>query len=346
MPWHVFPLVLVASIAVTALLTPLAIRLGKRWQIVDRPGGRRRHQGEVVRIGGLGLFPAFLIASLLPILLAFPRTDPLEITRLFGVLLGMAVIWVVGLLDDRYKLPALPQLGGLVAAALIAIAFKVFIERFNNPFSDTEIVMEWYLMVPVSLLWLVGMTDTVNMIDGLDGLAAGVTAIAAFTLFVHMLRLGQYSVSLLPLALIGCCLGFLAFNRHPARIFLGGGAYLLGYGLATLSIIAGAKVASALLVLWLPIVDIAWQIYSRWRRGQSVALGDRGHLHLRLQDMGWSHQRIVGLYYGITATLGAIALLSPSRLLKLSMLVIAGLGIVGLLAIVARITDQDVAAGR
>ena len=154
-----------------------------------------------------------------------------------------------------------------------------------------------------------GMTGTVNMLDGLDGLATGVTAIAALVLFVHMLRLGQYSVSLLPLALLGCCLGFLPLQLLPRRAsFLGGGAYVLGFALATLSIVAGAKVASALLVLWVPIVDVVWQVYSRWRRGQPMALGDRGHLHFRLQDLGWPRRRIVLLYYAITALLGAVAL--------------------------------------
>ena len=189
----------------------------------------------------------------------------------------MAIIWITGLADDRYKLPPAAQLGGLIAGAVVAILFKVFVERFNNPLTDEQIVVDWYLMLPISLVWIVGLTNMVNSIDGLDGLAAGVTAIAAAVLFIHMLRLGQYSVSLLPLALLGCCLGFLRFNFSPARIFLGGGAYVLGFGVATLSIVSGAKVATALLVMWLPIVDLIWQVYSRWRRG-SRSHGRPGHI--------------------------------------------------------------------
>jgi UDP-GlcNAc:undecaprenyl-phosphate GlcNAc-1-phosphate transferase len=340
-----FALVLGVGFGGVALLTPLAIGLGKRWGIVDRPGGRRTHIGEIPRIGGLGIYPAFALAALVPVWLGVERSDPLELTRLAGVLAGMGIVWIVGLLDDRFKLSPLAQLAGLAAAALVAIGCKVFIEVFNNPFTDRQIWIDWYLMLPISLAWLVGMTDTVNMADGLDGLATGVTAIAAGVLFIHMLRLGQYSVSLLPLALIGCCLGFLVFNFYPARIFLGGGAYVLGYALGALAIVAGAKVASVLLVLWLPIVDIVWQVYSRWRRGQPISLGDRGHLHLRLQDLGWPVGRIVLLYYGITALLGAVALLSPLRILKLAILVGAGLAILILLAIVARAGSDDVATG-
>ncbi len=341
----IFVAVLLVSFGGVVALTPLAIRLGQRWGIVDRPGGRRTHKGEIPRIGGLAIYPAFVLAALLPVWLGVPREDPLELTRLAGVLAGMGIVWVVGLLDDRYNLSPLAQLFGLLAASLVAIACQVFIEVFNNPFTDAQVWVDWYLMLPISLVWLMGMTNTVNMVDGLDGLAAGVTAIAAAVLFAHMLRLGQYSVSLLPLALLGCCLGFLIFNFYPARIFLGGGAYVLGFALGALSIVAGAKVASALLVLWLPIVDVVWQVYSRWRRRQPISLGDRGHLHLRLQDLGWPVSRIVLLYYGITALLGTVALLSPLRILKLGILIGAGVVILVLLAIVARAGSDDIATG-
>ncbi|MEN6479576.1 MAG: MraY family glycosyltransferase [Anaerolineales bacterium] len=270
-----------------------------------------------------------------------PRQDPLELTRLIGVLAGMGIIWVMGLLDDRYKLRPRLQFAGMLLAAIVAILCKVFIEVFNSPFSGAQIKVDWYLMVPITLAWLIGMTETVNMLDGVDGLATGVTAIASLVLFVHMLRLGQYSVALLPLALLGVCLGFLRYNFYPARIFLGGGAYVLGFALGALAIVAGAKVATALLVLWVPIVDVGWQVYSRWKRGQPISLGDRGHLQFRLQDMGWSAPRIAALYYGVTALLGAVALFSPSRTLKLA--VLAGLAIavlVGLYLLTRKMGDR------
>jgi len=327
--WTFVQVFLIAASGVL-LLTPLAIRVGKRLNLVAIPDGRRKHIGHIVRIGGLGLYPAFLAATIAT--LGVSRNDPLELTRLAGVLLSLGLVWVLGLLDDRFELPAWTQTLGLVAASFVAIAFKVFIERFNEPFTDQQLVVDWYLMVPITVVWLMGMAGTVNLLDGLDGLATGVVGISSLVLFIHMLRLQQYTVSLLPLALLGCCIGFLVFNFNPARIFLGGGAHMLGFALGAVSIVAGAKVASALLVLWVPIIDVAWQIYRRWRSGKSPAMGDRGHLHFRLQDMGWPQRRIVLLYYGITALLGSIALLVSSALLKFGILVVIGLVVMALLA--------------
>ncbi len=337
-PWIFIQVFLIAAGGVF-LLTPLAIRLGKRWKLVAIPDARRKHKGHIVRIGGLGFYPAFLFAALTT--LNIPRDDPLEITRLAGVLLSLGVVWVCGLLDDRFELPAQAQLLALGIASLIAIAFRVFIERFNAPFIDQQIVVGWYIMVPLTMMWLMGMAGTANMLDGLDGLVTGVVGISSLVLFIHMLRLHQYSVSLLPLALLGCCIGFLPYNFNPARIFLGGGAHLLGFALGTISIVAGAKVASALLVVWVPILDVAWQVYSRWRRGQSITLGDRGHLHFRLQDMGWPQRRIVLLYYAVTALLGSVALLVSSALLKFVILLGIGLLVLVLLAFLARRSQRQ-----
>lgn len=318
----------------TAAVTPVVIRLGQRWNIVAEPGGRRTHHGRITRIGGLALNPVFTITCLLT--LAIPRRDPLEATRIIGMLAGLTAVFVMGMLDDRYKLPSWIQALFLVLAAGLAILCKVFIERFNNPFTNQQIKVDWYLMIPITMAWLIGIPSTVNLLDGLDGLATGVTAISSLVLFIHMLRLEQFSVALLPLILLGCCIGFLPYNFTPAKIFLGGGAYVIGFALAALSIISGAKVATALMVIWLPIVDMAWQIYSRWRRHQPINLGDRGHLHLRLQDMGWPQARIVLMYYGVTAVLGATALLISSRLLKFILLVVLGLVFLAMLAFLSR----------
>ncbi len=335
-PPSLFVQVFLLSGLTAALLTPIAIALGKRLDLVAIPGGRRKHVGRVVRIGGLGLYPAFLVGALLPVWQNVPRQDALEITRLTGVLIGMGIVWLVGFLDDIYDLPSWGQALGLLVASGVAIAFKVFIEVFNSPIGNTQIRVDWYLMLPITLVWVAGMAGTMNVLDGLDGLAAGVTAIASAVLFLHMLRLGQHTVSLLPLALLATCLGFLPYNMQPARIFLGGGAYVLGFGLATLSIVSGAKVASALLVLSVPLLDVVWQVYSRWRRGQPIGLGDRGHLHFRLHDLGWPMRRVVWLYYVISCALGAVALLASSRLLKLGVLLVAALLIVALFFLLSR----------
>ena len=155
-----------------------------------------------------------------------------------------------------------------------------------------------------------------------------------------MLREGQYSVALLPLALLGATLGFLPFNFSPAKIFLGSGSLILGYAIATLGIAAGAKLALLLLVLAIPIIDVAWLMISRLRAGESIGQADRRHLHFRLLDLGLSQRQVVLLYYGYCAVLGASALLIDSRLLKLITLVLLGFTTLGVLAWLARQTLQ------
>ena len=227
---------------------------------------------------------------------------------------------------------------GQVAAALVAIHFEIFIEGFNNPISGGQ-TTPWPFVITVglTLFWIIGMINTVNFLDGLDGLSYGVVFIAATVLFINsafVLVPPQKSVSLLPLALMGSTLGFLLFNFYPARIFAGGGAYLLGYIIACLSIIGGAKMATVLMVMALPIMDTAWQIVNRLLMRRSPLKGDRGHIHHRLLDMGYSQRQIVLGYYLFCAFFGTLTLVLESRSFKLvSMLIMlaiiaAGFGIV------------------
>jgi UDP-GlcNAc:undecaprenyl-phosphate GlcNAc-1-phosphate transferase len=172
------------------------------------------------------------------------------------------------------------------------------------------------------------MVNTVNWLDGLDGLAAGVVAIACIVLFVNaVFRLDppQHSVGLLPVALLGAALGFLPYNFAPAKIFLGSGAYFLGFALGVLSIIGGAKMAAILLVMGLPLLDLVWQVVNRLAHGQNPVIGDRGHLHFRLVDLGLSQQQIVLSYYMFCAVFGGLALMIPSRLYKLLALIVMAL---------------------
>ena len=333
-----FAVVFVTACGLALVVTPLAGRLGLRYGIVDRPGGRRRHRGIVSRLGGVALYLAFTAALLisLPLRSWLPPgplgPDPKEMIRLTAVLLGSTFIFTVGLLDDKYELsPTLLYLGQTIAA-LIAIAGLVFIERVMNPFTNELTVFPCPLIIAFTLFWYVGMMNTVNFLDGLDGLAAGVAAITAAVLTMLMLRAGQYSVALLPLALLGATLGFLPYNFHPARVFMGScGSLFLGFALAALSLVAGARVATILLVLGVPILDVAWQIFSRLRRGRSIGRGDRGHLHFRLLDLGLSQRQIVGLYWGFSAAFGVLALTLSSRLYKL--IAIIGLGVVALIVL-------------
>jgi UDP-GlcNAc:undecaprenyl-phosphate GlcNAc-1-phosphate transferase len=299
---------------------------------MDRPGGRRAHQGAIPRSGGIALFGAFTATLLLAFVLLRPwmppSTDPDETTRLVGLLLGCAVAFAFGLLDDKRELSWRGQILAQLACSAVAIASLIFIERVNNPFADTQIVFPDLVVWTLTTFWFLGAMNTVNWLDGLDGLAAGVAAILSAVLVAHMLWRAdppQLSVAILPLALLGATLGFLPFNFNPARVFMGSsGSYFLGFAVAALGIIGGARMATVLMVLGLPIVDVAWLIWRRRRRGLSPGQGGRDHLHFRLQDMGIGQRQIVLGYYAFCAAFGLLALSIGPRIYKLLALIALG----------------------
>ena len=326
------------ALGLALVTSPVMIWLGQRLGVVTQPGGRRRHEGDrarLSRLGGGALFISFTLTVLLAQLLDVPRFDAEEPLRLTGLLLGAAVIFGAGLLDDWRGMQPLWWFLAQALAAAIAIHHHIFIEGFNNPLTGAQ-TPEWPFAVTVgiTLLWIVGMTNTVNFLDGLDGLSHGVVFIAACVLFLNsavVLEPPQLSVSLLPLALMGAALGFLIHNFYPARIFAGGGAYLLGYLIACLSIIGGAKMATVLMVMALPILDAIWQTVNRLLAGRSPFRGDRGHAHHRLLDLGFSQRRIVLGYYLFCAGFGALTLLLESRSFKLvSLLLMSAIVVCGL----------------
>jgi UDP-GlcNAc:undecaprenyl-phosphate GlcNAc-1-phosphate transferase len=328
-----FAIVFAVSFVLALGLAPLSARIGRRLQAVDRPGGRRVHAGDVPRTGGIALFGGFIGGAALALTL-WPPADDQDVRRLTAVLLGAVFVFLFGVWDDRRELPPWPQFAAQAAAAFIAIAGTVFIERFTNPLTNQLVVIPkvlpfggWGVVTAVTLFWVMGMMNTVNWLDGLDGLAAGVGLIAAALFAIHSYQLGQFEIALVPTALAGACLGFLPFNFHPARVFMGtAGAMVLGYALATLSILAPARIATALLVMGIPIVDVAWLIVSRWRRGESPAHAGRDHLHHRLLDLGLSQRQIVLLYYLFCLFFGGLALVVSSRLFKLLALLVLGIG--------------------
>lgn len=348
----VYLIVALASAAAAILVTPLARRLSFRLGIVAEPGGRRRHTGRIPKLGGLAVFAAWLVGVGLTYWL-LPPADPHDALRLRGVVLGSFVVVAGGLLDDRYDLPPWAQFLIQLLGALIAILHIIFIEVFTNPLPsaalweaiplfrvDANGVWVW-IWRPLALLfttfWIVGMINAVNFLDGLDGLAAGVCLIAAAFFSYHSYRLEQETVPLFPLALAGALLGFLFFNFAPARIFLGStGAYFLGYQMATLSILSPAKLSTALLVMAVPIIDVAWQAISRMRRGQHPMRGDRGHLHFRLSDSGLPTPRIVLGYYAVAILFGLIAILVASPLMKVVMLIALSVAVFALLMRLSR----------
>jgi UDP-GlcNAc:undecaprenyl-phosphate GlcNAc-1-phosphate transferase len=340
-----YVLVLGISAGLAALLAPLAGRLGHWLNIVDRPGGRRAHQGAVPRLGGVALFGAFVVAIGVAagqgsLTAGYSGGD---FTRLRGLLIGGLGAFTIGLIDDRFDLPPLPQFVFQFVLSLVALATLLWLERFTLPFLG-YVELEAYpwgawVYVPLTIVWMMGMMNTVNWLDGLGGLAAGVGAILCLVLAIHMHRVEQPSVALLPLALLGALLGFLPYNMAPSRVFLGSaGALFLGYALGGLGLIAGGRVATVLLVMGLPIVDVVWRIIDRVRHRRSPVQADRGHLHFRLLDLGLSERTIVLLYWGFCALFGLLALAVSSRVYKL--LALVGIGVV-VLVFLAWLSRKD-----
>jgi UDP-GlcNAc:undecaprenyl-phosphate GlcNAc-1-phosphate transferase len=338
----IFAVVFGMALVLALLLTPLAGRLGHRWGVLDRPGGRRKHQGDIPRTGGVAMVAAFTIAVLVAVLALRrwlpPTADPKETTRLIGLLVGSLFAFGMGLVDDKHELSWRGQILVQLGSAAIAIVTLIFIERVNNPFTDSnaQIVFPDLVVWALTAFWFLGAMNTVNWLDGLDGLAAGVTAILSAVLVIHMVFRAeppQLSVAILPLALLGATLGFLPWNFSPARIFMGSnGSYFLGFAVAALGIIGGARMATVLMVLGLPIVDVAWLIWRRKRRGLSPGQGGRDHLHFRLLDLGLGQRQIVLGYYAFCAAFGVLALSIGPRIYKLIALIALGAIVLAVLA--------------
>ncbi|HEU4327469.1 MAG TPA: MraY family glycosyltransferase [Roseiflexaceae bacterium] len=336
----------VVALALTALLMPPVMRLCERRGWVATPGGRRLHARPTPTIGGIAIYTGFVLTVGLTFALA-PieqlRRSPVELLRIGLVLLGATVIFAVMWLDDVVELRPLPKLVGQIVAALIAVgpflwdqtlytpddqARGIILTAFNFPLVGKIHLyhLSPWIAIGATLFWIAGMNNTINFSDGMDGLAGGISLIAALALALHAVRLGQYTVALLPLALAGACAGFLLFNFPPARIFMGdSGAHLLAYVLATSAILGGAKLATVLLVLGVPILDVAWLIVSRLSGGHSPAHGGRDHLHHRLIDLGFSPRQILAFYYTLSASFGLLGVADTPQLVKLVALVLLGL---------------------
>lgn len=316
MPDYVLAFVIAAGVAL--LVTPGVIFLAKKTGAMDAPDARKVHKRPVPRIGGLGIYLAFLASMF--VVLNYVPIDPEVSFELEGLMVGGTLIVALGLVDDYTNLPAKVKLvGQIVAAAVFVIGFDVRIDFITDPFGD-YLFLEW-LAIPATLFWIVGLTNTVNLIDGLDGLAAGVATIASVTIFLVALQQGIMFVAVFTAAIAGAALGFLYYNFNPARIFMGdSGSMFLGYMLAGISVIGAVKSAATIalivpiLALGLPILDTTFAIVRRYRGGVPIFKPDKGHLHHRLLDLGFTQRQAVLLMYVISALLGlsAVALTEVS----------------------------------
>ncbi|HEU5287839.1 MAG TPA: MraY family glycosyltransferase [Candidatus Limnocylindria bacterium] len=312
----------VLAFGLAAAITPLVARLAERLGMLDVPGGRRLHPRPIARPGGLAIAIAFGLTILAfwlvdryagrPFLIPEEVRSPRFTLTALAAILGMTV----GFVDDLFELRARWQFLGQIIVAAIIIAAGIRIEFIDDPFGGGLIQLGMPIAVAFTFFWIVGMNNALNFIDGLDGLAAGVSAIAAATLGAIALlpQVSEPFVAWMAFSLAGAAIGFLLFNFHPARIFLGStGVVFVGTMLAVLSIFGTAKVAAALLVLGVPIIDTFYVLLRRTLQGRPPFAPDRGHFHHRLLDVGLSHSQAVLLIYALTLGFGTLAFLTSGR---------------------------------
>lgn len=292
------------ALAVAYFATPQVMDLAIKVGALDAPDERKVHKGMIPRMGGLAIYAGFVLAVLASMYIS---------REIMGLLVGGTVILIVGIIDDLKPLPAKVKLLGQIAAASVLVMFDIRIEWLTNPFGDMLYVD--YLAIPLTILWVVSLTNTVNLIDGLDGLAAGVSTIAAVTILLVALQNHFWTVAILTAALAGSAFGFLQHNFNPAKIFMGDtGSMFLGYMLAAISILGAVKSAAtiALIVpivaLGLPILDTAFAIIRRYMSGRPIFKPDKGHLHHRLLEMGLTQKQTVLLMYVMSGCLGLSAI--------------------------------------
>lgn len=300
----------VVAFLISYASTPIAKILAFRIGAVDVPkDNRRMHKKPTARIGGIAIFYGFIIS-----ILCFAKID----TALRGILIGCIVIVVLGIFDDIYSLNALFKFFVQIGAALIVVMHGVRIDHISSfGFGSSPYISLGIWSIPITVLWIVGVTNAVNLIDGLDGLAAGVSTISTVSLFAISLVMREPAVAIVTAAVAGSGFGFLPYNIHPAKIFMGDtGSTFLGFILGSISVVglfksyAVVSIAVPFLILGLPIFDTAFAIIRRLLHGQSPMHPDRGHVHHRLIDLGFDQKQTV------------IILLITSGLLSLSAVVL------------------------
>ncbi|MCK4539607.1 undecaprenyl/decaprenyl-phosphate alpha-N-acetylglucosaminyl 1-phosphate transferase [Candidatus Parcubacteria bacterium] len=341
---QIFLITFIISLICTWAMKKIALH----FKIVDLPDKKRKfHKKSIPFLGGIAIFISFFLG------LFFVRdyllAGNLEISHWLGFFVGGFILMLGGFLDDKYHISPGKQFVFSVLAAVVAIIGGIGIEKITNPFGDFlhldiykipfliwdgvayNIVLFSDLLV---FLWLMGMMYTTKLLDGVDGLVTGVVSIGALITFLFTMTTMYYQpdIGIAALILAAACLGFLVFNWHPAKIFLGeGGSLFLGYALGILAIISGGKIAIALLVMGIPIMDVIWTIIRRLFEGKNpFKVADRKHLHFRLLDIGLGQRATVFIYYAIAGIFGlsALFLQSVGKLFALILLIIIMLVIV------------------
>ncbi len=332
-------LAFLVSFVATVFVKHFAIR----HKLIDEPGilKRKIHKTAVAKMGGLGIFIAFF--SVLGLFLVFtPDLTAGRITFMhyLGLFIGGAILMIGGYLDDRYDLPPNASIVAPVLAAGSLIAFGINVEKLTNPFGGILYLSALQSAVLV-FVWLMVVMYTTKFLDGLDGLATSVSSIGIFMIMLLSLTIAYYQPDVAILSAIACaaCIGFLFWNFHPASIFLGeGGSTFIGFLLGTLAVISGGKLATALLVLGIPMFDVVWIVVRRFKMGgfKQIFKADKKHLHHRLLDLGLSQKQIMYLYVLIASAFGATTIFLQSREKLVALLLLCGMMVLSAVLLVTK----------
>jgi UDP-GlcNAc:undecaprenyl-phosphate/decaprenyl-phosphate GlcNAc-1-phosphate transferase len=305
------------SLGLNILIMPLIIRIAHKNKLYDLPDQRKIHTGLIPRLGGIGIFISFMVSIILTsVIFQYVFKKDLEDVsnlRILFVIAGFCIIHILGLVDDLKNQKAVLKLIIQIIAAVIVTAGGYLIESVSIPYIGV-IQFSW-LAYPVTILWIIGITNSVNLVDGMDGLAGGISAFASFSMGIIALLQGQLLTAILAFGLFGATAGFLVYNLPPAKIFMGdSGALLLGFALSVIPLMGISTISSLstmivpITLLMVPIVDTTAAIIRRLRKKQTIMAPDKEHIHHKLLGMGFSDKRILGLIYGICFYLSIIAI--------------------------------------
>jgi len=322
-----FALTFLSALVIAVIATPISMKFAKKWGAIAYPGGRHVHTRPIPRLGGIAMYAAFWISALVIYLWdkSF-SSDAFSMMQIWGLFIGSTLIMVVGIWDDVYGMRPLVKLFWQISAAAVLLFFGFSMNSISLPLIDSINFSSLGLSaigLILMLFWVVGLVNTVNISDGLDGLAAGICFMVALLLFWSANQIAQPSTAPahLTMALAGALLGFLLFNFPPARVFMGdSGSMFLGYIIGGISIMGLLKTATVwglvfpLLILGMPVTDLTFAIIRRKLRGQSMATADRGHVHHRLLDAGLTQRQAVLSMYGMSACFGMAAVLGAKGL--------------------------------
>lgn len=307
----------VIALIVTYICTPLVRTLAVKIGAIDAPDARKIHQVSIPRLGGLAIYIGYMVSLLYSVK---------DISSVKGLLIGSVILVAVGIWDDVKQIGPKTKLLGQIVAALMLPIFDNAIHFIS--IGDHMLYLE-YLSIPLTVFWIVGFTNIVNLIDGLDGLAAGISLIACIAICIVTLQMGQVDLACITLALAGAACGFLRYNFNPAKIFMGDtGSMLLGYTMAAISVMGSVKTAATVglvvpvIVLGLPILDTLFAIVRRRINGRPVFQPDKGHLHHRLLAMGLTQKQAVLLMYAITAVLGCVSIVAAKANFTIGLLLV------------------------